>query len=35
MYDKISIFGVRMRGYSQDLRDKVIEIFKSENYTRR
>jgi transposase len=35
MYDKISIFGVRMRAYSQDLRDKVIEIFKSENYTRR
>ncbi len=31
----ISIFGVRMRAYSQDLRDKVIEIFKSENYTRR
>ena len=29
MYDKISIFGVRMRAYSQDVRDKVIEIFKS------
>ncbi|MEN9945825.1 MAG: hypothetical protein RLZZ293_211, partial [Pseudomonadota bacterium] len=35
MYDKIPILRVRMRAYSQDLRDKVIEIFKSENYTRR